>query len=456
MAVKYISKVDIDSNQGIKIKDADCRTNLSLLTTNVGPLSNLQTNDKSSIVNAINEVLSTGNDSLEKIDNLMIINVRDLGAKGDDSTVDNGAFNNAIALINNGSAKGLYIPAGTYKITGNLTPITTGCVIFGQGSNSVIHITSGSGALFDLSGWTNGIMRNLKFDDDSARNPLIHVGTGNEILFESLWVEDSDCMFEFGASSDTTVSAYNATIKDVFGWVHSGFSLLYGSRSCVHFENCVINSERTYSGSCAIYVDDKVGLDTLEVRNCLFQRFYYGIITNTPTGVTTSNYFIDGMIIDGYFKRGIQFNSTGHVYRININNSWFASYDGTGTYEAILCNATSAKGIAGVQVSNCEIPFCYYVAMTFVNCEGVGVVDCKIPMYSTAGISLTNTGAIKINDNSIGYDGTNSTPAVDPAIAFNSCHDIVVCGNYCSVATILSSLTNYKVTGNYNIADGVG
>jgi hypothetical protein len=59
-----------------------------------------------------------------------IIGIRQFGAKGDASTNDTTAFNNAIAAMNAGAFKILYVAAGIYNVTGALTTVTADGVSF--------------------------------------------------------------------------------------------------------------------------------------------------------------------------------------------------------------------------------------------------------------------------------------------------------------------------------------
>lgn len=94
------------------------------LLNKIGDLTNLDTTNKSNIVNAINEVLATLensntslrnsiNDIVTTLNNNHIYNVREYGAKGDGTTNDTIAIQSALtdALNNKGI---LYFPSGTY------------------------------------------------------------------------------------------------------------------------------------------------------------------------------------------------------------------------------------------------------------------------------------------------------------------------------------------------------
>lgn len=431
-------------------------TTVGNIASDVGDLTQLDTSDKTSLVNAINEVNSSGGGAVSKINNFRVLNVVEESATGDGVTDDTAAFNSAIAKINNGDYKVLYIPAGNYLIKG-LNQITTGCTIIGSGATTVLTTNEQSaGGIFNFSNWDNGLFCNLKIVDTFDNDGIIHVGTGNMIKFESIWIDGVDKFIYFGADTDTTVNAYNATLKDIYGNVKRGFMTSYGSRSCILLDNCVINSERAYN-SAAISIDDKAGQDTLEVYNCLFQRFHYGITSNNVASVTTSNYFISNTIFDGIYERSIVINSFGKFYRALIRDCWFSTFDSSGSYESILVQVLGSGTVSGIYVDNCTAPYCYYNNMTFVKVSGVSVTNCNLPTYVNSSLNFNQCSRIEVNNNSIGADGTNVPATNDPPFSFSSCTDVLVVGNRITNGGYTpSGVSNYKFIANLNLTDAVG
>jgi hypothetical protein len=112
-------------------------------------------------------------------------NVKDFGAVGDDSTDDTAAFNAAIAAI---PATGgtLFIPAGTYLLT-NLTAFS-GKPITVVGEDRVatkLKCTISTGQMMSFSSM-DGVLRNLTFTSNVARNELTPLVTVTNCTFFQL------------------------------------------------------------------------------------------------------------------------------------------------------------------------------------------------------------------------------------------------------------------------------
>ena len=107
------------------------------LLTLMGSLSDLNTSDKTSIVNAINELVAR----IDDVGNLKIFNVIDYGATGDGVTDDTDAIK---ACIEAGKYNTIYFPEGTYLISDSLTLYSLTNYL-GSGINTtLIRVADGS------------------------------------------------------------------------------------------------------------------------------------------------------------------------------------------------------------------------------------------------------------------------------------------------------------------------
>ncbi|MBR5004709.1 MAG: hypothetical protein IKY14_04550, partial [Erysipelotrichaceae bacterium] len=114
------------------------------LSLEVGDLANLTTTDKTSIVNSINEVVNHVN-SIKTI----YVNVKDYGATGDGVTDDTAAINDALAVAQSYDLGAtLFFPAGEYLISNTITiPYVSGhglggVSILGEGRYSSVIFTN--------------------------------------------------------------------------------------------------------------------------------------------------------------------------------------------------------------------------------------------------------------------------------------------------------------------------
>lgn len=117
-----------------------------------------------------------------------IINVKDYGAVGDNSHDDTAAINAAIAQFNSASpAVPLYFPTGHYKITSNLTTITSSGMIFGAGvipgqdtgagrlGSTVIQYDTGTGTAFTITS-ADLLIEDLVIRNNNATTPTAGAG----------------------------------------------------------------------------------------------------------------------------------------------------------------------------------------------------------------------------------------------------------------------------------------
>lgn len=124
------------------------------LQTEIGNLSTLKTSDKTSLVSAINEMLTETS----------FVSVKSYGAKGDGTTDDTAAFQAALA-----TGEAVFIPKGDYKITDTLNVISQTVM---ADSRAVIYsyINGGSKAVFNVQSQKSALI-GLRIDCQHATAP---------------------------------------------------------------------------------------------------------------------------------------------------------------------------------------------------------------------------------------------------------------------------------------------
>ena len=144
---------------------------------------------------------STGSDTRTVTARLQdYVSVKDFGAVGDGSTDDLNAFNEAIAA----NVGAIYVPKGTYKISGTLTCADKNLKLVGAGEkSSILKFTgnSGNGLSWTDAGVDNGLtIRDLAFEAGGARSgsPISVVysttlgGITNNVLIENVSINGAD------------------------------------------------------------------------------------------------------------------------------------------------------------------------------------------------------------------------------------------------------------------------
>jgi hypothetical protein len=122
------------------------------------------------------------------VSGIPIFNVKDYGAVGDGSNDDTSAINAAIAAFNNVSpAVPMYFPTGQYKITSDLTTITSSGMIFGAGvipgqdtgagrlGSTVIQYDTGTGTAFTITS-ADLLIEDLTIRNNNATTPTAGAG----------------------------------------------------------------------------------------------------------------------------------------------------------------------------------------------------------------------------------------------------------------------------------------
>lgn len=137
------------------------------------------------------------------------INVRNYGAKGDGTTDDTTAINNAVAAL--ASHNALYFPAGKYKITAGITALDslTNIKIYGDGQSSEIYNSvTGTGANTIV---VNATCSNVEISNLAFTGAATVRGNGIHIRMSAShnWIHD--CYFQGCSDFAVLESAGNAT-----------------------------------------------------------------------------------------------------------------------------------------------------------------------------------------------------------------------------------------------------
>jgi hypothetical protein len=207
------------------------------------------------------------------------------GGVGDGSTDNLAAFNAAIAA----GVKTLYIPTGTFKITGNVACGTSALKLVGDGAgNSIISATSGT---FDMFSWaTSG------FDGGCIGIKFLSTGmTGGNILSikNQQRFTIRDCVFGNGYNhiyiEDQNVLTITDCVSSGAGGAYAirNLGTALGNANVLNLHNLEIGfATNTSSSPVGIIIDGAV--NTINITHTAVTKGYRGLSVVNTVGLSTS------------------------------------------------------------------------------------------------------------------------------------------------------------------------
>jgi hypothetical protein len=321
---------------------------------------------------------------------LNLISVKGYGAVGNGSTDDTTAINAAIAARNASAGAMLYFPAGTYKITGDLTKITTPGLIFGDNGVTGQDYSTGAGRTVGLSiieydtetgtaftvGGTNGTdvtFANLVIRNRNATTPTAGAGIAftyatdtsdpsGRLDFDDAMVDGFYDNIDYQGGTFWTafrLHNYNAVrygmkIQNVANqdwgmWALTNcfflnYQMVYDTAAFVRLEGsgggkitgCNFISGRTspsYDQSCDRFIDIVGGGTTssLVVANCQMEAFGIDAVRSVGSWPFQTYSNIEAAMYEP--------NTTGHIFNISNNNDVIITN--------VACNSNVSGGATG-------------------------------------------------------------------------------------------------------------
>ena len=227
------------------------------------------------------------------------------GAVGDGVTDDTAAFQAALA-----SGCNVYVPAGSYLISGALSVTTPGQTIYGDGAQSIIISTSLSGDFIDISA-ENVTIRDLVLLGSRTATTVVDEFAINALLgsAESLTVQNvrisgtlSTTGFNNAIKLDTGndhSKILNCTIERLVGYLTGfGQGVLVGECDDVLVDGCSFIGE-SQRGRHAVYFS--AGCSNCKATNNHVESFSYeGITTNSvaPQPVNSNIIVSENTLVD--------------------------------------------------------------------------------------------------------------------------------------------------------------
>lgn len=312
------------------------------------------------------------------------LNVKDAGAKGDNTTDDTAAIQSQVDI-----GGGIYVPDGQYRITDTITSDYSDAPSIGVGSSVRYNIEGAS--LGNTS---------FSFDNDVAYTPMFHMIGDTAYTGQGVHGFDTfgNCnlikaaLDNVGAGiqieSKAFWSLYNMEVQgfdqgiNIKGCVSSSLSNVYAE-----FNNNGIVLERTS------FSED----NALTFTSCVMRGNNNSGIASTECGATL---LFDGCIIEGNGTMGVA-NAGGVV--VNVSG-----LQGNATLNLKSCYFEGNKGVADLYVNNVS-PYALTVVV-----DGCTFNRISNSSYVTQNIYCNNTGGGTINLVMVGngfYSGGTYVPS---------------------------------------------
>lgn len=282
------------------------------------------------------------------------VSVTDFGAVGDGVADDTAAFNSAIAYANSrggidyGNIVGttIFVPDGRYKV-GSMIPITrSGCEFVGASRNGAVLICTPGVTAFTFGDGANtlvgGGIKNCKVEylaPPTVGTVLVAFDYAYRIALTDLLVANIGTLCRLGETSARPsggitvdrVDGSKANVAIPLFDVRFGAGLFLNQVHVFVPVGAPVHPEpMTTVNGCSVFNCFSGFWDTLQVTNCLFERFDIGLSVASASGMVYQNLFFSNTIMD-YFRRWCVYaeaQAGGVISGIRFDaTSWFASWE---------------------------------------------------------------------------------------------------------------------------------
>ncbi|MFJ3700830.1 MULTISPECIES: CBM35 domain-containing protein [unclassified Streptomyces] len=321
-----------------------------------------------------------------------------LGVTPDDSTDDTGALNTAVATATS-QGKGLWLPAGTYNISGHVD--LAGADLRGAGQwHTVLRGRNGKGGLFGRGGTSNVqdlmIAGDVSYRDDANFDAAVEGDFGKGSTLTNLWIQHTKVGLWTDAPTDG-LYASGLRIRDTFA---DGVNLHKGTRATEVSQSSVRNTGddglAMYSEAQAV-TDSAFRFNTVQLPMLANTVGVYGghgnrvednLLADTVTGSS-------GIAISSRFAP-VPFSGTTSVQRNTLTRTGGYEPNWQSELGALWIYADSSDITAPVLVKDNEILDSTYSGLLISWQKNVGALTVdglKIDQAGSHGIEINSAGA---------------------------------------------------------------
>ena len=347
------------------------------------------------------------------LDSKKVINVKEMGAKGDGATDDTRAIQRALNDAHAGF-KTIYFPAGTYKVTGTLTlENSDGKFVSLRGDGPDKTIIAGDTAL-NGNVITSGMHSGFKMQGIKIK----HDGIGSCV--DTVYINALDCAFESGANNT----------KDVLVFAGS---------------NCRIAECKFVGANKDAYLIRHMYRSSIAINSFIIDNEFTGAAKGIIVGSEGSSR-VEGLKINGnlFTNTGVEQIRMQTILHCDVSDNVMQGSQGSAIVivpEGLLVHGLFICGNT-IQANKA----CVYESLMLKGSTDIHISD-NILKDSEYGVSMHSTmGLLIVSDNQI-------TGMRTAGIEFSEVQNAMVCKNRIEVAEGAVSISVYAVNSRIIITD---
>lgn len=313
-------------------------------------------------------------------------NVRDHGATGDGTTDDTAAIQSAIAATADSGGGVVFLPVGTYAITG--ITLAAGVDLLGETRSGVIlKFTPDSGDAVLVPALSFSRLSNFQVQSGATSGAAIHLQKSFTIDVDGVYVSggyDGIFVEESTAIFITDFNLYNLS--------NSGVRITGPGGNDTYLSGGIMNLGQSETGACLLIEDYVNGAVNLTDADLLAGKYSLRVINSHY--LRFENAYFDSSAEGAVLE-------SGHL--ITFANCWFSNRPGNG----LTIGAARGVTVLGGHVVNCGA---HGIAIRdqarYVSLNGVQIVGNNDTDVAAEGISVDGTGIdyLSITGCAIGND----------------------------------------------------